>query len=467
MLFSSIIFVFYFLPIVTFAYYAIPQKHQSARNIALLIASLIFYGWGEPVYILLMIYSIFFNYFMAHRIALAQRSGGSGKSDLVFTVVINLFILGFFKYFGFLMDTVSAIFHVKIGYTALALPIGISFYTFQAMSYIFDVYKGTVKPQKNPLKFGLYLSFFPQLIAGPIVRYRDIEEQIDNRTMSFVKFSDGIKRFIFGLGKKVLLANNLGAIYATVTALPDGKATVLTYWIGIIAYTFQIYFDFSGYSDMAIGLGRMFGFEFMENFNYPYISKTITEFWRRWHMSLSSWFKEYVYIPLGGNRVPVKRHILNLLIVWGLTGLWHGAHWNFVLWGLYFGVFLILEKYVWGEKIAKLPPWAQHVYALFIVVISWVIFSITDFSKMISYLGVMFGIGGHAFANYETLYLIKINLVLFIVSAICSTPQPMAKFRSVEDRLGGYGIAAIFAVFVLSVAYLVYGSYNPFLYFRF
>lgn len=285
-----------------------------------------------------MLFSALFNYFMAIDIGKEKVHGQTGKKTLVFTVVVNLFVLCFFKYYGFLMDTVNGILGTQISYTALALPIGISFYTFQALSYIFDVYRGNVKVQVNPLKFALYLALFPQLIAGPIVKYKDIALQLDSRKVTLEKFGEGTQRFILGLGKKVILANNLGALHAGILAMEGSQVSVLTYWIGIAAYTLQIYFDFSGYSDMAIGLGKMFGFEFLENFNYPYISRTITEFWRRWHMSLSTWFREYVYIPLGGNRVSVPRHILNLMIVWSLTGLWHGASWNFVAWGVYYGL---------------------------------------------------------------------------------------------------------------------------------
>ena len=318
MLFSSILFLFYFLPITLLVYFIVPKQ---AKNVVLLIASIFFYSWGEPVYVFLMLFSAIFNYFMAIDIGREKAQGESGKKTLIFTVVINLFILSFFKYYGFLMDTINGILGTHISYTALALPIGISFYTFQALSYIFDVYRGNVKVQVNPLKFALYLALFPQLIAGPIVKYKDIALQLNSREVTLEKFGAGTRRFIIGLGKKVILANNLGAIHAGVLAMTGDEISVLTHWIGIIAYTLQIYFDFSGYSDMAIGLGKMFGFEFLENFNYPYISKTITEFWRRWHMSLSTWFREYVYIPLGGNRVSTARHILNLLIVWSLTGL--------------------------------------------------------------------------------------------------------------------------------------------------
>ncbi|NLD11726.1 MAG: MBOAT family protein [Clostridiales bacterium] len=467
MLFSSIIFLFYFLPIVLAAYFITPKKYMTARNIILLAASLLFYSWGEPVYVFLMIYSAFFNYFMALEIAKDKRHGGTGRNSMLFTLVVNLFILCFFKYFGFLMDTINSILGTDFHYTALALPIGISFYTFQALSYIFDVYRDRVKPQYSLLKFSLYLSLFPELIAGPIVKYRDVAEQLEERTESLEKFGTGSIRFIYGLGKKVLLANNLGALHTAIIALPDSQVSVVTYWIGIIAYTLQIYFDFSGYSDMAIGLGRMFGFEFMENFNYPYISKTITEFWRRWHISLSTWFREYLYIPLGGNRVPVHRHILNLMIVWSLTGLWHGASWNFVMWGTYYGVLLILEKYIYGQYLEKAPSWAQHIYAMLIVMIGWVFFSSTDLSTAISYIGVLFGVGAFPFANMTTLYLLRTNLVLLVLSGVLSTPEPRKQFQFFNKNQPVFGIVIIFVIFILSVAYLIYSSYNPFLYFRF
>lgn len=467
MLFSSIVFIFYFLPILLATYFLVPKKYLFTRNIVLLLFSLVFYSWGEPVYVFLMIYSAFFNYFMAHLIAQDRRKGGSGKRDFLFALVMNLFILCFFKYFGFLMDTVNGIFHSHISYTALSLPIGISFYTFQALSYIIDVYRDKVKPQSSFLNFTLYLALFPQLIAGPIVKYIDIESQLSYRETNPEKFGQGATRFMLGLGKKVLLANNLGALHQLVLNLPDSQASVLSFWIGALAYTLQIYFDFSGYSDMAIGLGRMFGFEFLENFNYPYISRSVTEFWRRWHMSLSGWFRDYLYIPLGGNRVTVPRHILNLLIVWSLTGLWHGASWNFVFWGLYYGVVLILEKYVFGSALKQSPAWAQHLYAMLVVLIGWVFFFSSDLSAAVHYLGVMFGVGRFAFANVKTLYLLRTNLILLILSCVLSGPRPMERFRRfAEDRCVA-AVICIFAVFILSVAYLVYSSYNPFLYFRF
>lgn len=464
MLFSSIVFLFYFLPIVLLAYFVVPKK---AKNIVLLIASIFFYSWGEPVYVFLMIFSAIFNYFMAIDIGRAKVHQKSGKSTLVFTVIVNLFVLSFFKYYGFLMDTVNGILGTDIKYTALALPIGISFYTFQALSYIFDVYRGNVKVQVNPLKFTLYLALFPQLIAGPIVKYKDIAEQLDERHVTLEKFGDGTMRFLLGLGKKVILANNLGAIYTQIMAVSDSQVSVLTYWIGIIAYTLQIYFDFSGYSDMAIGLGKMFGFEFMENFNYPYISKTITEFWRRWHMSLSTWFREYVYIPLGGNRVSMHRHIINLLIVWSLTGLWHGASWNFVVWGLYYGLLLILEKYLIGKYIEKAPTWAQHLYAMIIVMIGWVFFSSVDLTAAIDYLKILFCMGGVPLANTYTLYLLRTNLLLLAIGCIAASPEPMKQFNILCKKSAVIAIIMILLVLVLATAYLIFSSYNPFLYFRF
>lgn len=464
MLFSSITFIYYFLPIVIGLYFIVPKV---MRNYILLIASIVFYSWGEPVYVFLMIFSGVFNYFMAIDIARDKTKGKSGKFTLVFTIVVNLFILSFFKYFGFLMDSINSVIGTDINYTALALPIGISFYTFQALSYILDVYWGKVKIQQNIMKFCLYLALFPQLIAGPIVKYKDIDDQLDDRQVSMEKFGNGVIRFILGLSKKVIIANNVGAIYTTVTSLGNDNLSILTGWIGIIAYTLQIYFDFSGYSDMAIGLGKMFGFEFMENFNYPYISRSVTEFWRRWHMSLSTWFKEYLYIPLGGNRVKVHRHILNLLIVWGLTGLWHGASWNFVFWGTYYGVLLILEKYLYGKYIEKAPSWISHIYTMLIVSIGWVFFSSDTLSDGFQYVGMLFGAGSLPIANAYTLYLIKTSGILIVLAAIISTPMPLKQFRLFSKRHGILGLIIIFMLLIVSTAYLIFSSYNPFLYFRF
>ena len=469
MLFSSIFFLFYFLPVVIAVYFIIPARFNTARNIALLFASLFFYSWGEPVYVFLMIYSSIFNYFMARQIEENLLDEKSDKANLIFTVVVNLFILGFFKYFGFLMDTINGIFRTDLHYTALSLPIGISFYTFQALSYIFDVHKRTVPAQKNFLNFALYLSLFPQLIAGPIVKYRDVSEQLQHRTTSLDKFGQGAVRFIFGLGKKVLLANAYGALYEQITSYGSSdKATVLTFWIGALAYTLQIYFDFSGYSDMAIGLGKIFGFDFLENFNYPYVSRSITDFWRRWHISLSSWFRDYVYFPLGGSYVNTKRrHIFNLLVVWALTGLWHGAAWNFVFWGMYYGIILIIEKFLLEKHLIKLPAVLQHVYTLFIVMVGWIFFSSANLGAALHYLSVMFGFGAHGLADITTLYHLRTSGILLLLGCIASTPYPIEYFRKFTDRHAMIALLLVFGIFLLSTAYLVYSSYNPFLYFRF
>lgn len=467
MLFSSLVFIFVFLPITVGVYYLIPEQRMRMRNIWLLVMSLFFYSWGEPVYIFLMIFSAAFNYFMAILIDREKDYSRNPKGALAFTIVVNLLVLGFFKYWGFLVGTINTVTGLDIRTAELALPIGISFYTFQALSYIIDVYRGKVKPQTDLVTVALYLALFPQLIAGPIVNYADIQKQFDKRNCDADKFGEGAERFILGLGKKVLLANNLGAMFTSICALGDDRISCLTAWIGIIGYTLQIYFDFSGYSDMAIGLAKMFGFEIKENFNYPYIATSVTEFWRRWHISLSSWFRDYLYIPLGGNRCSKSRHMINILIVWSLTGLWHGASWNFVVWGVYYGLLLILEKYCIGEKIALLPGWFQHAYTMLIVIIGWTIFSITDTKEMIHYLMTMFGVGASAIANVSTLYYLKSNAVLLIVSVLACTPMPIAAFRKIEKDRPNIGLAALMLLFIVSVAYLVFGSYNPFLYFRF
>ena len=467
MLFSSITFLFYFLPIVLLLYFLIPGKNLWLKNILLLVASLIFYSWGEPVYVFLMLYSACFNWFMARQIEVEKKNGGTGFKNLIFTIIINLAILSFFKYFGFVMENINSIFGLHIRYTALALPIGISFYTFQAMSYIFDAYRDKVRAQKSLFKFTLYLSFFPQLIAGPIVKYRDIKKQLAKRESNLSTIGEGASRFIVGLGKKVLLANNLGALNAAVLALPDSNISVLSYWIGAFAFTMQIYFDFSGYSDMAIGLGRMFGFTFNENFDHPYVSTSITEFWRRWHISLSSWFREYLYYPLGGNRVPVVRHILNLLIVWALTGLWHGANWTFVFWGLYYGVLLILEKYVFGKYLMKMPPIVSHIYTMLAVAVGWVFFMSDTIGDALMYLKTCFFAGGYPVFNTSTIFFLRTSIVLMAVSIICSTALPSRGLKRIREKIPAAWLVILLAILVLSTAYLLYSSYNPFLYFRF
>ena len=468
MLFSSVVFLFTFLPTVLILYYVLPAKF---RNPLLLLASLIFYAWGEPVYIFLMILSILFNYFSGLDIAGKLENERRAKRSLIFNIIVNIAILGFFKYEGFVLDSWNAVLPVHISYHPLALPIGISFYTFQILSYIIDVYRKNVKVQKNLLDFSLYVTMFPQLIAGPIVQYADIEEQLANRRLSWNKFGNGCMYFICGLSKKVLLANTSGMIFTEVTGLGKGNVSILSAWLGALAYMFQIYFDFSGYSDMAVGLGKMFGFEFCRNFNYPYIAKSITEFWRRWHISLSSWFRDYVYIPLGGNRVSKTRHICNLLIVWILTGLWHGASWNFVAWGLYYGVLLIIEKYILSPMLERLPGFFRHIYCIVLVLIGWVLFFSPSLGQAAGYLGNMFGFGANGIVDRESLYLLTTNLTLWMILIIGSTPLTDIRYRHMlRTKNGNTAVinGMVYAVlFILCVAYLVTETYNPFLYFRF
>ena len=468
MLFSSIVFLFSFLPAVMILYYLLPVRF---RNVILLLASLVFYAWGEPVYLFLMLLSILFNYFSGLDIARNLQDKRAAKRSLVFNLIINLAVLGFFKYEGFVLDTLNGILPVHISYHALPLPIGISFYTFQILSYIIDVYRGNVKVQTNLPNFALYVTMFPQLIAGPIVQYADVDEQLASREVSRTKFGEGSMYFIRGLAKKVLLANTSGMIFTEVSGLAKGNIAVMTAWLGAFGYMFQIYFDFSGYSDMAIGLGKMFGFEFNMNFNYPYVSKSITEFWRRWHISLSSWFRDYVYIPLGGNRVSKIKHIRNLLIVWFLTGLWHGAAWNFVAWGLYYGVILIIEKYLLSPVLDRLPDVVRHIYSIVLVVIGWVLFFSSSFGQAADYIRVMFGAGAHGFADRESMYLLTSNLILWLILIFGSTPlvhfryEHMLRTKKWNTTIINSVVYA--ALFIVCIAYLVTETYNPFLYFRF
>lgn len=468
MLFSSIVFLFTFLPAVMILYYLLPVRF---RNVILLLASLVFYAWGEPVYLFLMLLSILFNYFSGLDIARNLQDKRAAKRSLVFNLIINLAVLGFFKYEGFVLDTLNGILPVHISYHALPLPIGISFYTFQILSYIIDIYRGNVKVQTNLPNFALYVTMFPQLIAGPIVQYADVDEQLASREVSRTKFGEGSMYFIRGLAKKVLLANTSGMIFTEVSGLAKDNIAVMTAWLGAFAYMFQIYFDFSGYSDMAIGLGKMFGFEFNMNFNYPYVSKSITEFWRRWHISLSSWFRDYVYIPLGGSRVSKIKHIRNLLIVWFLTGLWHGAAWNFVAWGLYYGVILIIEKYLLSPVLDRLPDVVRHIYSIVLVVIGWVLFFSSSFGQAADYIRVMFGAGAHGFADRESMYLLTSNLILWLILIFGSTPlvhfryEHMLRTKKWNTTIINSVVYA--ALFIVCIAYLVTETYNPFLYFRF
>ena len=458
-----------FLPITLLLYFLIPEKFLKVRNLWLLIASLFFYGWGEPKYIAVMAFSILFNYVMG-------RLVGKSRTLLILCIAGNLAILGFFKYTDFVIETVNAVSGGGLGLLNIALPIGISFYTFQTMSYIIDVYRGKVLPQRDFIAFAAYVTLFPQLIAGPIVRYADVAEMLVGRKTNLDQIAEGVRRFIVGFGKKVLLANQVYVIWNEITLMPVSEISTATAWLGAVAFTFQIYFDFSGYSDMAIGLGKIFGFDYLENFNYPYISRSITEFWRRWHMSLSSWFKEYVYIPLGGNRKGLPRQILNIAVVWALTGLWHGASWNFVAWGMYFGVILILEK-LWILKwLEKCPALVGHLYSLILIVLGWVIFALTDFGQMREYMQVMFG-GTADFVDGNFKYLAWSRIWVLIACTIGSTPLvklvcgriagTLSGVKNGEVILGVLETVVLLSILVLSIAFLVSGSYNPFLYFRF
>lgn len=466
MVFSSTIFLCVYLPLVLLGYYICPKK---GRNLFLLIVSLVFYAWGEPKYVFLMIFSILINYVFGRLMDKNRGRQKRMKLLLVLSVVIDIGLLSVFKYTDFIITNVNAIFGANFDLLNIALPIGISFYTFQAMSYTIDVYRNDVRVQKNLIDFGMYITMFPQLIAGPIVRYADVQDQLADRSVTTADFSEGIMRFVVGLGKKVLLANQMGAVWSDIYAL-GGDVSALMAWTGAIAYTFQIYFDFSGYSDMAIGLGRMFGFKFPENFRYPYQSVSITDFWRRWHITLSTWFKEYLYIPLGGNRRGLARQALNLLIVWSLTGFWHGAGWNFVMWGLYYFVILFIEKLFLLKALDKLPKFFRHVYALLLIIIGWVIFASDDVSVLLPYLGSMFGANG-AIGGMDV-YTLLTKAVLLIICCIASTELPKKLFLSAAGAMNekaAFTLKSVLmiALLALSMILLIGDSYNPFLYFRF
>lgn len=466
MVFSSTIFLCVYLPLVLLGYYICPKK---GRNLFLLIASLVFYAWGEPKYVFLMIFSILVNYIFGRLMDKHRENKKRLKLMLVLSVVIDIGLLSVFKYTDFIITNVNAIFGANFDLLNIALPIGISFYTFQAMSYTIDVYRNDVRVQKNLIDFGMYITMFPQLIAGPIVRYADVQDQLADRSVTTADFSEGIMRFVVGLGKKVLLANQMGAVWSEIYAL-GGDVSALMAWTGAIAYTFQIYFDFSGYSDMAIGLGRMFGFKFPENFRYPYQSVSITDFWRRWHITLSTWFKEYLYIPLGGNRRGLARQALNLLIVWSLTGFWHGAGWNFVMWGLYYFVILFIEKLFLLKALDKLPKFFRHVYALLLIIIGWVIFASDDVSVLLPFLGSMFGANG-AIGGMDV-YTLLTKAALLVICCVASTELPKKLFLSAAGAMNekaAFTLKSVLtiALLALSMILLIGDSYNPFLYFRF
>lgn len=464
MVFSSLVFMFAYLPITLLAYYLVPRQ---GRNIFLFIVNLIFYGWGEPKLVLLMVFNIFLNYTGGWLVDKYRADAKKKKLFLILTCVLDIGILAVFKYTGMITETLNMLPFLNIPELQISLPIGISFYTFQTMSYVIDVYRDDAPVSKNFINFGTYVALFPQLIAGPIVRYRDVAEQLVNRRETLEMFTKGVKLFMVGLAKKVIIANTMGTLTTNIFATTDENGVVGT-WVGMIAYTFQIYFDFSGYSDMACGLGNMMGFEFLKNFNYPYIAKSITDFWRRWHISLSTWFKEYVYIPLGGNRKGVKRQILNLLIVWGLTGLWHGAAYNFVLWGLYYGFLLILEKFVLKKFLDRLPSFVQHIYTLFIIIIGWGLFYFTDVGQLGEFMVDLFNFG-NGICGDQAFNLIMSNLPMLIIAAVASTPLATMLYTRFEHRRFMWIPETLYCMGVLAVstASLVNQSYNPFLYFRF
>ena len=466
MLFSSIPFLYYFLPSVLILYFIVPKK---LKNTVLMLSSLVFYGWGEPKYVVLMIASIVIGYFSGILIeAFSQKK--LSKVFLGISVAVNLGFLAYFKYADFFIENFNAVTGLSIPLLRIALPIGISFYTFQILSYTIDVYRKDVPAQKNIINLAAYITMFPQLIAGPIVRYSDIAKQLKERTHSFENFSKGIRRFILGLGKKILIANSLGELCDVFKASDD--KSVLFYWLYAVAFGLHVYFDFSGYSDMAIGLGRIFGFRFSENFNYPYISKSATEFWRRWHMSLGTWFRDYVYIPLGGNRVSKPKWFFNIFVVWFLTGFWHGAAWNFIIWGLFFAVLLIVEK-VFLLKYLDKSKVISRVYTLVAVGISFVIFNATDMKEAFSYIGGMFGAGDLPLVSTEFFYYLKSFAVTLVIGIIGATPIVKKAVEKIFENskiskfiwvLEPVGLVALLAVMT---AYLVDGSFNPFLYFRF
>ncbi len=467
MLFSSIPFLFYFLPCVLILYLIAPK---CLKNTVLLLSSLVFYAWGEPRYVIWMLLAITLGYIFGLLIERFKEKKRISKLFMILSVASSLAMLGYFKYVDFFIGNFNAITGLSVPLLKIALPIGISFYTFQILSYTVDVYRGDVAAQKNPIDLAAYVALFPQLIAGPIVRYSDVAEQLKSRTHSFEKTALGARRFMIGLGKKILIANILGELCDTFRASDD--KSVLFFWLYAVAYSLHIYFDFSGYSDMAIGLGKIFGFDFLENFNYPYISASITEFWRRWHMSLGSWFRDYVYIPLGGNRVSRLRHLFNIFVVWMLTGFWHGAAWNFIVWGLFFAVLLMVEK-LWLLKYLKKSRVLSHIYVVVLIIISFVIFDASSMGQAFSYIGSMFGAGGYPLVSTEFLYYFRSYGVVLILGIIGATPLPKKLWNRIAATNIGSNIMtfaepiALSALLLCCSAYLVDGSYNPFLYFRF
>ncbi|MGE7925454.1 MBOAT family O-acyltransferase [Viridibacillus arvi] len=463
MVFSSLLFIYLFLPITIILYYSV--KNRKFRNIILLVTSLCFYAWGEPIWIVLLLFSSSIDY--CHGLYIERFHGTKwAKYGVVSSIILNLSLLIAFKYSAFIYENVNLIFNTSFQIPNITLPIGISFYTFQTISYTVDVYRGEVQAQRKFSTFLLYVSLFPQLVAGPIVRYSDIAIQIENRTTNISQISDGVNRFVIGLGKKVLLANTAGHFATMFMERSSESLTVTEAWFGIVMFTLQIYFDFSGYSDMAIGLGKIFGFEYKENFNYPYVSRSATEFWRRWHISLGSFFRDYVYIPLGGNR---KNEFINLMIVWFLTGIWHGASWNFIVWGLYFGILIYLEKKILGRILEKLPRIVSHCYLLVVVIIGWTFFYFTNMIEAFAYLKVLFGFSNQSFVSTELNIIVTNNIFWIVIAILLCTPlikvirEKVCKGAMYKDCL----IIVNIMILILCTAVLVSESYNPFLYFRF
>ena len=473
MIFSSLEFIFLFFPISILAYFLVPKRHLKWRNLVLLIVSLLFYGWGEPIYVFLMIFSITFDYFYGYGVAKYKLLGNDkiARRFVAASMITNILVLGFFKYADFFIENLRIIpFLSHLEPLNLALPIGISFYTFQTMSYTIDIYKGDAKLQKNIVSFGAFVAFFPALVAGPIVRYNQIDSQLRERDESVALFASGARTFLAGLGKKIFFANMAGELWEMFRDAPIDERTVAGAWIGLVCFAFQIYFDFSGYSDMAIGLAKMFGFKLLENFNYPYISRSITEFWRRWHISLSVWFRDYIYFPLGGSRCSKLKNFRNLLVVWLLTGFWHGASWNYILWGLYYFVLLVIEKAFLLKFIERVPKFFQHFYTLFLVLFGWLLFVFEDLSAGFVHLGNMFGVGTAGFISQYNIYEITRNLLFFAILIIGATPLPKKIFYRLYESYQLTRLAAAvggIAVLLFSVAYLVDNAFNPFLYFRF
>ncbi len=469
MVFSSLTFMFVFLPIVLILYYIVPKKF---KNLFVLISGLIFYAWGEPVYVLIMIVSTLIDYTAGLLIYRFDKSKTIKRICLITSLLMNLGLLGVFKYSGFIMQNIDIIFGTSLydPNHALPLPIGISFFTFQSMSYTIDMYMGKIKVQKNPISFAAFVTLFPQIVAGPIVRYDDIAKELDDRTVNLDCIYEGILKFITGVGKKVLIANNIGMLWTSVKGMETSELSVLTAWLGILAFTLQIYFDFSGYSDMAIGLGKMMGFNFPQNFNYPYQSKSISEFWRRWHITLGAWFKSYVYFPLGGSRKGKGRTVFNLAVVWLLTGIWHGASWNFILWGVLYGLVIIIEKLFLGKILERIPDFFSWLYTIVLVILGWVLFDTADIPTALGYMGAMFGGGGTLVDNTAMYYLINYG-VMFVIGTFACTDIFSRAAEWLKEKmplLVNYSTPiAKTAIMVLSTAYLADATYNPFLYFNF